>query len=277
MKSRILRGGKVNFNMNRKDYIENKNSKFRNSRIGEISYNRYGSKMTIIEYNGIYKTKIRFSDGYTKVVRYEHFKDGAVTNPFDISVYGFGYLGMNIGIFDEPDSLSPPYDRWHSLVQRCYSQKQQKRQPTYIGCTVDQEWKNFQNFALWFKDNFYQIKDERMEIDKDILIKGNKVYGPDTCCFVPQKINTLFVKAEKTRGKNPIGVSYNKKDRKFWSQLNKGNGPIFLGKFDSPQEAFVIYKTEKENHIKNVAKEYKDLIPDKVYKALMNYIVEETD
>lgn len=263
--------------MNKKDYLADKNSKFRNSRIGETSYNRYGSKMTIIEYNGIYNTKIKFDDGFSKTVRYEHFKNGAVTNPYDISVYGFGCLGENAGIFSEPDSFSPPYNRWHSLVQRCYSKKQQKRQPTYIGCSVAPEWQNFQNFAIWFKENFYQIQGERMEIDKDILFKGNKVYGPDRCCFVPQKINGLFIKAEKTRGGSPIGVSYNKKCKKFCSQLNKGNGPVLLGKFNSTREAFIIYKIEKEKYIKQVAEEYKDLIPEKVYQALINYEVEEAD
>ena len=115
-----------------------------------------------------------------------------------------------------------------------------------------------------------------MELDKDILNKGNKVYSPDTCVYVPQSINSLFTKSDKVRGEYPIGV-YKQKD-KYVAQLNKGNGKqIYLGSYSTPEEAFQAYKQAKEEYIKEVANEYKDKIPYRLYEALMNYEVEIDD
>ena len=116
-----------------------------------------------------------------------------------------------------------------------------------------------------------------MNLDKDILIKGNKVYGPDTCIFVPQDINKLFTKRNNNRGNYPIGVSYNKQQKKYKSYCNTNSKQNFLGYYDTPEEAFTIYKQFKENYIKQVADEYKNHIPEKLYNAMYEYEVEIDD
>ena len=58
-------------------------------------------------------------------------------------------------------------------------------------------------------------------LDKDILVKGNKVYSPETCCFVPQEINSLLVTSVRSRGDQPIGVSYNKLTQKYEAYYNE--------------------------------------------------------
>ena len=50
-----------------------------------------------------------------------------------------------------------------------------------------------------------------------------------------------------------------------------------LGYFETPKEAFKSYKTFKEQYIKQVADEYKDKIPKKLYEAMYNWKVEITD
>ena len=115
-----------------------------------------------------------------------------------------------------------------------------------------------------------------MSLDKDIIKKGNKVYSPNTCVFVPHSINTLFVKSNKVRGEYYIGVYKN--GNKFEAQLSKGNGKqIPLGLYDTPEEAFLTYKQAKEAYIKEVAEEYKGKIDPRAYEALMKYEVEITD
>ena len=168
------------------------------------------------------------------------------------------------------------------MIHRCYDPYYINEHLTYIDCYVCEEWHNFQVFAKWFYENYYEIKNEKMNLDKDILIKGNKLYSPETCLIVPERINTLFIKCDKSRGKYPIGVSdcCNKYGCKFLTvycqTLEKRE---YLGYFpiDRPFQAFTVYKNFKEEYIKEVANEYKELIPQKLYDAMYRYEVEIDD
>ena len=81
------------------------------------------------------------------------------------------------------------------MLTRCYSPLWHKQYPTYIGCSVCPEWRYFSKFRLWMSTQ----KWEGMALDKDILVKGNQVYGPDTCCFIPSAINSLFGSGKKKK------------------------------------------------------------------------------
>ena len=120
-----------------------------------------------------------------------------------------------------------------------------------------------------------------MALDKDILVKGNKTYSPNTCVFVPQNINTLFIKSNKIRGKYPIGVTFNKDKNKYQAQcntlINGKNMKKTLRLYNTIEEAFNAYKQFKEANIKQIADYYKENIPDKLYEAMYNYKVEITD
>jgi hypothetical protein len=107
------------------------------------------------------------------------------------------------------------------------------------------------------------------------LVKGNKVYSPKNCCFVPAEINMLFVKCGNKRGLYPIGVS--KVGNKFKAKLKINHNSFNLGHFNTPHEAFQAYKIAKENHIKVVAEKYKEYITEPTYQALINYQVEIND
>ena len=112
-------------------------------------------------------------------------------------------------------------------------------------------------------------------LDKDILIKGNKIYSPETCCFVPQEVNILFIKNSKRREGLPIGVY--KQKNSFVAHLSKGKEQIYLGSFSTIEECFQAYKIAKEEYIKEMADKWKPLIHLKVYEAMYNYKVEITD
>ena len=115
-------------------------------------------------------------------------------------------------------------------------------------------------------------------MDKDILIKGNKVYSPETCCFVPNEINVLFTKRESLRGKYPIGVSkVNRSESLYQAHISVGKKRVYLGCSNTTNEAFLLYKEGKEQHIKQIANKWKDKLEPRVYKALYNYKVEITD
>lgn len=246
-------------------------------RTGEIGVNNDGERMTIVRYGGRRDIDVQFEDGTIVENRqYNNFKRGEIKNPFFPSVYGVGFIGVgDYKTCDENGKQTKCHGTWHDMHRRCYNHKLQEKKPTYKNCKVCKEWNNYQAFAKWDNENYYEVGNERMDLDKDILCKGNKVYSPDTCIYVPHSINSLFTKRDKCRGEYYIGVR--KKGNKFEARLSKGNGEIYLGLFNTPEQAFLAYKQAKEQYIKEVAEEYKEKIPYRLYEALMNYEVEIDD
>lgn len=245
-------------------------------RLGEENINRYDTRMKIIQYNNATDIVVEFLDDnhYVKHTDYREFQRGTVSSPFDKTIYGIGYIGEE-GI-TEKEKMA--YKTWYSMMKRCYREKDFKEHPTYIRCEVCPEWHNFMNFLSWYKNNYYQIEGDTMEIDKDIIEKGNKMYHPDKCVFVNSRINTLFTNKRAKRGKCLIGVCYVKKNGMYQASCNDENGKSkFLGYFVNEIDAYREYKKYKESVIKKVADVYKNDIPQKLYDALYNYKIDITD
>jgi hypothetical protein len=250
----------------------------RNERIGTVRKNNNGSDMEIIRYDNTSHIWVQFTKGSPVHASWNDFLNGKVTSPYDKTAFGVEYMGEGNykgainGIHTEQ------YKIWHSMLKRCYDEKYKEKRPTYKECKVAEEWHNFQNFAKWYDGNYYEIEEERMNLDKDILVKGNKIYSPDTCVFVPHRINSLFVKSDAIRGKYPIGVTFNKLYNNYPVKLKIGHGKVrHIGVYNNIEEAFLDYKINKEKYIKEVAEDYKDKIPFNLYEAMQKYIVEITD
>ncbi|UGO47839.1 HNH endonuclease [Bacillus phage vB_BanS_Skywalker] len=249
------------------------------NRLGETNYNRYGSKMTIVEYNNASDIVVEFDNGYKINTQYRAFIKGVVKNVYDKSVYGVGFIGEgHYTVMDKNgNKTSKQYNAWSSMLERCYHDELKKRHPSYIDCTSVEEWHNFQKFSKWYDENYYEIEGQKMHLDKDILNKKNKIYSPKTCVFVPQRINSLFTKREQSRNIF-IGVHYNKGNSKYQAKCSDVDGKQrHIGYYDTPQKAFFAYKSYKEAVIKEVANNYIDRIPEKLYSALMKYEVEIDD
>jgi hypothetical protein len=234
--------------------------------------------MTIIEYVNANDITVKFENGYVTTCQYDKFKNGSLFNPYDISVYEHGYIGEgNYKTHLSDKTLTIQYAYWRGMLRRCYDKKVSKKHPTYENCIVCEEWLCFQTFAKWFGNNYYEIKDDRVDLDKDILHKSNKIYSPDKCAFVPHRINTLFTKRQNDRGEYPIGVTYNKKLDKFIARCCILDDRKYLGLFNASKEAYFTYKEFKEQYIKQIADEYKSFIPKELYDAMYRYEVEITD
>lgn len=250
-------------------------------KIGETNVSNEGYVMKIVEYNGVRNIIIEFQDEYrTKVhTNYQAFKKGQVKNPYYPSVCGIGYLGQGKYKVSVNKKQTKAYEYWRHMLTRCYDPYYLDKHPTYRDCIVCDEWLCFQNFAEWFYKHYYEIPNERMELDKDILIKGNKIYSSKTCCFVPQRINILYTKRQNYRGEYPIGVYYHKIKSVLEVWCNTLEKKKYLGSFslDRPFQAFTCYKNYKEDYVKKVADIYKDTIPKELYKALYKYEVEIND
>ena len=256
-------------------------AKIANERLGETVMQNCNELAFIVEYVDSKNITVQFKTTNELVkTSYDNFIRGKVKSHFTASVFGVGITGTE-PIVDENGEMLDSYDCWKAMLRRCYSAKYQEKRPTYKGCYVCDDWLYYPNFKKWYEENYYKISNKTSHLDKDILIKGNKIYSPDTCIFVPNFINTLFVKNQNVRGELPIGVCFNKANKKYQASLSVFKDgkktSKYLGCFDAVNEAFEVYKKAKEEYIKEVADEYKDKIPAKLYEAMYDYKVSIDD
>lgn len=242
------------------------------NRVGEKYITNEGYEIEIIEYFNYKNCTTRFKSGFIlKDVMYGNIITGSVSNPYHPSVFGVGYIGVGVHKTSYKGNKEVLYDKWYKMLERAYCLKYKEKHPTYKNVTVCEEWHNFQNFAEWYYSNYNSDYMKWWELDKDILIRGNKIYSPETCCFVPQEINKLLSKPSKCR-KYPTGVHLS--FGKYQAVCGMGKKQKSLGTFDTPEEAFQAYKIAKEDYIKEVANKWRYLINTKVYEILMNYEIE---
>ena len=187
-----------------------------------------------------------------------------------------GKLVYGVGINDRScptrvnGVISKEYTLWTNMLDRAYSIKYHKVCPTYIGCSVSDNFKSYSYFFKWCQ---VQIGFGCIDyhLDKDLLSIGNKDYNENTCIFIPREVNLMLRTNKANRGLLPIGVT--QKRNKFQSACKEKH----LGTFDTPELAFIAYKTFKEAHIKELAEKYKDTIDHRAYQALLKYEVSIDD
>ena len=184
-------------------------------------------------------------------------------------ICGIAYNSMGSYRTKEGKNKTKAYSSWRSILQRCYDKKSLERYSSYVGCAIASDWFDFQDFAAWFYSNPYSELD--YQLDKDLLIPNNKIYSPETCCFVPRELNNLLLDNSSVRGDLPQGVCFHKKNNVYIANIRIKCKQTYLGSFDSPDEAYQAYKTAKEAHVKSVALEWKDRIGDDVFNALMSW------
>jgi len=227
---------------------------------GKSIITKQGYLLTITAFRSCLSCDLRFENGYELFNQnYNHFNRGIIRNPYHRTKFNIGFMGVGEYSSSVGNKQTLSHTKWGSMFNRCYSGKQ----PTYKDVTVCEEWHNFQNFAAWFEENYV----EGFCLDKDVLIKGNKIYSPDTCCFVPQAINNLLVCNNSNL--DTVGVHYN--GRSFEAALCKRNKRIYIGKFKTLEEAREVYKKAKEDYIKEIAEEWKESLAKNVYEKLINY------
>jgi hypothetical protein len=251
-------------------------------RLKEAKLNNQGCLMKIVEYNKADDIIVEFQDKYRAKVHaaYREFENGEVKNPYYPSVYGVGVTGNKYPTRIGKGNQIKEYSIWKTMLIRCYDEEYKTKHPTYKDATCCNEWLLFENFYEWLhsQENFDKwLNGERWNLDKDILIKGNKVYSPNTCCLVPPNVNNLFIKNDANRGNCPIGVC--KKDDGYGSYCNNYKKREFLGYHDTEVGAFLAYKKRKEQIIKQTAQTEYDNgnITKRCYEAMMKYEVEITD
>ena len=249
--------------------------------VGKVCKSLNSGEFKILKYNDSRNVEIQFlKTGYETAVRLDCIKKGGVKDPCSPSVYSIGIVGTKY----QPTIngvQTKEYELWQSMLVRCYSDALKKRCPTYEGCEVSDKFKSYEYFYEWCHKQVGFDNDGNgnpFQLDKDLLVKGNKVYSENSCVFIPQEINSLLVKCTASRGNHLIGVYYHKRDKAFVAQVNKNKGkPEYLGYFKTELEAFNTYKQAKEAFVKEQANKFKSQIDERAYEALMNYEVNVND
>ena len=245
--------------------------------VGKIFKSKSSGDFKILKYNDSKNVEIQFvNTRFETTVQLGNIKSGKVKDPYLPSVCGVGMLGTKY-----PSKVNgrntKGYDLWYSMLRRCYSDNSKKKRPTYEGCEVSDKFKSYEYFYEWCHSQI-GFGVDGWHLDKDLLVKGNKVYSEDSCVFLPSEINSLLTKRTASRGEYLIGVSWYSKSKTFIAQVNKNKGKSeHLGFFKTELEAYNAYKTAKESFIKEQANKWKGKIDERAYNALMNYQVEITD
>ena len=263
-------------------------------RTGETNISNEGCVVKIVEYNNCDDIIIQFEDKYKYRVHtsYKHFKEGVCKNPFFASVFRHGYLGTDKNgnvpktkeFKDGKNVHTWEYNKWRNMLRRCFDNKLKEKYPTYKDVTCCERWLCFANFLEDFevlKQEYSWGEDITLNLDKDILHKGNKIYNLENCILVPDWINLLFIKRDANRGDCPIGVTYHKIAKKYQTHCNVNGKLKNLGYYNTVEEAFNVYKQAKEQEIKRVANDcvLKGYITQesRLYNAMISYQIEIDD
>lgn len=171
------------------------------------------------------------------------------------TVCGVGYYGMTM---NAKEYSSVVYVTWQNMIQRCYSKKIQKKyKPQYKDKSVCEEWHNYANFKLWYEKHI--TEGCQIDLDKDLLKQGNKIYSPETCLLIEHYINITF----EGRGD---GV-YQTKDGKY--TYTKRKDVVF----DTEEGALQEYYKDQQKLIDNMAEKHKSKIPNCAYEAMLRWNV----
>lgn len=163
-----------------------------------------GCESVVVEYIDAFHVRIQFQDEHKYIATVEagNLRDGRVRNPYRPSVFGIGYIASGAYNASMSGKKTKAYSNWQGMIQRCYDEKKLAEYPSYKGCSVVPGWHNFQVFAAWHEEHYT----EGLELDKDYLIAGNKIYGPDTCCYLSHQQNIEASHAKHYSFISPDGV-----------------------------------------------------------------------
>ena len=219
----------------------------------EKYYTKYGT-LTILKYYSGRNCTVQFEDGtILENIMYTSIKKGSVENRNHPSVHNVGYIGY--GKYKVSD-YRDEYSCWNTLIKSTITNNSE--------WSIVQEWLNFQNFAEWYIKN----KIQNFPLNREILQESNKIYSPETCCFVPHEIHAITAKLNTVSKKDkslPVGVST--VGKKYRAVCAKGEKCVF----ETIEEAQEVYKAYKRERLITLANKYKHLINKKVYNKIINY------
>lgn len=255
--------------------------------VGDIRINNEGYEFEIVKYNHARDVVIRWlACGTEESCNSGNLIKGAIKYLNNPSVFGIGYLGYGRFVPGEKrlkegqERLNPDIHRhWRHVLERTVSHRNIQR---YEDCSVVEEWYSLQNFAEWLveqKNGLAKEENGRLyHLDKDMVCKGNRVYCPEYCVFLPNEVNCFYTRTEIGNTGYP-GVNYIKPATKgakegYIARCHVGKVRKYLGYYDTAMEAFLQYKKCKEGSAKELASRWEGKVDDRVIEYLHNFTVD---
>lgn len=189
--------------------------------------------------------------------------DDWYANKWKRTVFGIGYLGCNDADATRDNYI---YSKWANMMQRCYDEETHRLKPYYAPCTAEIEFQNFSNYREWYKEN--AMGDRKVDLDKDVLVRGNTVYGSETCTLIPHFTNTIF----ENRGAD-TNIVLNNDTGKYDVTMSILGKKEDIGSFNTEEEAKQGFIDYKQDYIRKFAKKCKGKVPNKTYEAMMNWVI----
>ena len=232
--------------------------KYIEKRTGEIFITNQGYTVVITKYNNSKDCSILI-DGKIEVDNISYCRIKKINNPFHKVLSGIGYFG--VGEYKNTNQKS--YHIWNNMISRSLENNS----------IICEEWHNFQNFAQWYENNWkYWMKGWR--IDKDILVKGNKIYSPETCCLTPSEFTNIFKTEESKIERLSTGVRKGKSGK--YTAVTRIDGvTVRFSGYSTNEEAYEKYKQVKEKQFKDKAIKYRGQITEECFNAIYNYKITE--
>lgn len=238
-------------------------------KVGDLVTSERGHTAIVVEYKNNREVTIEYPSGQKEVHQNVALVRGKFKDKGQPTYLGVGILG-----YDHTNSREQSYITWSNMLNRVYAPRSGKEEIYYGGCSVAEEWLYLQTFKKWFGSQAYC---NGYHLDKDLLNKGNKVYGPEFCVLLPQEVNKFLSKARRNRGKWPLGVSYMGCCGKWRSEISVGGKKVHLGLFKSVEEAFAAYKIAKESEAKRLAAFWQSRVDPRAIEALNRFEVQIDD
>lgn len=238
-------------------------------KVGDVVTSTKGHTAVVVEYVNNKNVTIEYPSGHREVHQGINLTKGRFKDRALPSTHTFGTLG-----YDPLDVKDQSYVTWSNMLRRVYFPKAGAEEFAYNGCSVSDGWLYYPNFKKWFEG---QVFEKGYHLDKDLLKKGNTIYHPDFCLFLPQQINKFLGNRSRSRGQWPVGVSYDKSTEKWDAKLSVDSRSVYLGLFSSPEKAFAAYKIAKESESKRLAVFWQSRIDPRAFDALNRFEVQIDD
>ena len=233
----------------------------------------------VVGYEGYKRVLVRFEDGTETYCRSGDLLNGEVWNPMQPSKFGKGFFGQGPHLHSINKVTTKEYSTWSGIFYRLFDEKALQRKPTYREVGVVQDWYNFQEYGEWcqWQKGF---KNDGWQLDKDLINKGSKEYGPENCCWVPREVNMSLIDQKGQRGDLPIGVTtagWKGRGGKFRAQWCEGNGQLYSPVLNSVMACFEIYKENKERYMQSLGEKWSGIIDERAEHALRTFKVSLDD
>lgn len=241
----------------------------RDLRAGQVFKTNEGGTFKIVKVLAGKLVRIKHNDrhGHEMEVYNRCVLKGSISNPYSRNLQGVGFLGVGKHIAHTDKKTTEVYEKWQSIIQRCYNPYKLDKHRKFMNHTVCDTWHSFQDFAEWYTQLEYT--DCNYQLVKNLIDLENTVYDATHCFLIPKSISMSLALAK--HGKYPYGIKFNKAKGKYQVVLHKKSTGGALTSYDTLKQAIAGYVDHKEQHVKELANEWRNVISNRTYIALMSW------